>query len=99
MKNIIKKALNEIGGYDDPEIGGKHEEFLMKSLLENYLSFRQSMDMLSELLPAIIVQDKLKNELADVANSLVEPMNNYTRLMRDIQEQHRERSTGSEEVD
>jgi|1_EtaG_2_1085319.scaffolds.fasta_scaffold01672_4 argonaute-like protein implicated in RNA metabolism and viral defense len=99
MKNIIKKALNEIGGYDDPEIGGKHEEFLMKSLLENYLSFRQSMDMLSELLPAIIVQDKLKNELADVANSLVEPMNNYTRLMRDIQEQHRERSTGSDEVD
>ena len=100
QEDILEQIeLHEIGGYDDPEIGGKHEEFLMKSLLENYLSFRDSMDSLGELLPEIIVQDKLKNELANIANDLVEPMNNYTSLIRNIHGQHTERSKGNDELD
>ena len=80
-KDQYKQLVTEVGGYDDPDIGYKDEEFIMKSLLENYMKFRESMDGLSELLPAIVVQDRLKNDLGNIRNSLVEPLNNYSKLM------------------
>ena len=76
-----KQLVNEVGGYDDPNIGAKDEEFIMKALLENYMNFRDSMDSLTELIPGIVVQDRLKYDLGDIRNSLVEPLNKYSMLM------------------
>ena len=76
-----KQLVNEVGGYDDPNIGAKDEEFIMKALLENYMNFRDSMDSLTELIPGIVVQDRLKNDLGNIRNSLVKPLNNYSKLM------------------
>ena len=76
-----KQLVNEVGGYDDPNIGAKDEEFIMKALLENYMNFRDSMDSLTELIPGIVVQDRLKYDLGDIRNSLVKPLNNYSKLM------------------
>jgi len=59
----------------------------MKSLIENYFKFRESMDDLSQLVPSILVQDALKNELGHIRNNLVEPMNKYSALMLKIKGQ------------
>ena len=80
-KGQYKQLVTEVGGYDDPDIGAKDEEFIMKSLLENYMNFRDSMDSLTELIPGIVIQDRLKNDLGNIRNSLVEPLNKYSMLM------------------
>ena len=84
-KGQYKQLVNEVGGYDDHNIGAQDEEAIMKYLMENYSQFREAMDGLSELLPSIVVQDHLKNDLGNVRNSLVEPLNNYSRLMIKLQ--------------
>jgi hypothetical protein len=90
-KGQYKQLVNEVGGYDDPNIGAQDEEAIMKSLMENYLQFREAMDNITELVPGIVVQDRLKNELGDIRNSLVEPMNQYSALMLKIKGQSQER--------
>jgi len=79
-----KKLLNEVGGYDDPSIGAKDEESILKLVLEAYLKLRGGMDSLQEILRAIVVQDELKTELHSIRQDLVKPLNNFTELMLDI---------------
>ena len=43
-KGQYKQLVNEVGGYDDPNIGAQDEEAIMKSLMENYFQFREAMD-------------------------------------------------------
>ena len=86
-KGQYKQLVNEVGGYDDPNIGAQDEEAIMRSMMENYFQFREAMDNLSELVPGILVQDALKNELGHIRNTLVEPMNQYSALMLKIKGQ------------
>jgi hypothetical protein len=90
-KGQYKQLVNEVGGYDDPTIGASDEGAIMKSLIENYFQFREAMDNLSELVPAIVVQDRLKNDLGNIRNSLVEPMNQYSQLMLKLKGQSQDR--------
>ena len=71
-KGQYKQLVTEVGGYDDPDIGAKDEEFIMKSLLENYMNFRDSMDSLTELIPGIVIQDRLKNDLGNICHEHIE---------------------------
>lgn len=82
-----QKLLNEVGGYDDFNIGAEDEEALMKLLLDNYMKFRDSMNNLSTLIEGIYVQDKLKQELGEIRNDFVRPMNNFSKIMIQIKTQ------------
>jgi len=90
-KGQYKQLVNEVGGYDDPNIGAQDEEAIMKSLMENYFQFREAMDNISELVPGIVVQDRLKNDLGAIRNNLVEPMNQYSQLMLKLKGQSQDR--------
>ena len=83
-KGQYKQLVNEVGGYDDPNIGAQDEGAIMESLMENYFKFREAMDSLTELVPGIVVQDRLKNDLGEIRNRLVEPMNEYSKLMLQV---------------
>jgi len=82
-----QKLLNEVGGYDDPNIGAQDEEAMMKTLFENYMKFRDSMDVFSSLVEGILVQDRLKHELGKVRNDFVGPMNDYSKIMVQLKSQ------------
>lgn len=90
-KGQYKQLVNEVGGYDDPNIGAHDEEAIMKSLMENYFQFREAMDNITKLVPGIVVQDRLKNDLGNIRNSLVEPMNQYSSLMLKLKGQSQDR--------
>ena len=76
-----KQLVKEVGGYDDPNIGAEDEKALLENILKNYMLFRDAMDNLGEFIPGIVVQDRLKNDLGNIRNSLVKPLNNYSKLM------------------
>ena len=83
-KGQYKQLVNEVGGYDDPNIGAEDEQAIMKSVMVTYFKFREAMDDLTQLVPGIVVQDHLKNDLGDIRNNLVEPLNQYSALMLKI---------------
>jgi hypothetical protein len=76
--------LVEAGGYDDDSIGMSDEKRIVGDLMENYMSFRKSMDGMVDLVGSIVVQDRLKNDLATVKDSFVDPMNGYGKFMMDV---------------
>ena len=76
--------LVEAGGYDDDNIGLSDEKRIREDLMENYLSFRNSMDNMLDLLGSIVVQDRLKNGLGTVKNNFVEPMNDYGKFLMEV---------------
>jgi len=76
--------LVEAGGYDDDSIGMSDEKRIVEDLMENYMSFRKSMDGMVDLVGSIVVQDRLKNDLATVKDSFVDPMNGYGKFMMDV---------------
>ena len=90
-KGQYKQLVNEVGGYDDPNIGAQDEGAIMESLIDNYFKFRDAMDNLSQLIPGIVVQDRLKNDLGNIRNGLVEPMNQYSSLMLKLKGQSQDR--------
>jgi hypothetical protein len=79
-----KALINEIGGYDDPIIGMQDESSIIKQILEAHTHLKQGMDILTRLIPGIIVQDRLRSELSYVRNQLVDPMNEFNGLLRRI---------------
>jgi F0F1-type ATP synthase assembly protein I len=83
-----KKLMSEIGGYDDPMIGRQDEEAIMGTIIEAYKNLTNGMNILSDLIPGILVQDRLRNELMEVRESLVNPLNNFSELLRRIHGQH-----------
>ena len=76
--------LVEVGGYDDDRIGLSDEKRIREELMENYLSFRNSMDNMLDLLGSIVVQDRLKNGLGTVKNNFVDPMNDYSKFLMEV---------------
>ena len=76
--------LVEAGGYDDDSIGMSDEKRIVGDLMENYMSFRKSMDGMLDLVGSIVVQDRLKNDLATVKDSFVDPMNGYGKFMMNV---------------
>jgi hypothetical protein len=91
-----RKLVNEVGGYDDPTTGMRDEEAIMAGLIESYKSLTNGMNQLSELIPGIIIQDRLREEIVDVRESLVAPLNGFSAVMRRIhgqqsQEEDRDR--------
>ena len=76
--------LVEAGGYDDDSIGMSDEKRIVEDLMENYMSFRKSMDGMVDLVGSIVVQDRLKNDLATVKDSFVDPMNGYGKFMMNV---------------
>lgn len=76
--------LVEAGGYDDDSIGMSDEKRIVGDLMENYMSFRKSMDGMVDLVGSIVVQDRLKNDLATVKDSFVDPMNGYGKFMMNV---------------
>tara|TARA_R110002051_G_scaffold177105_3_gene247063 strand:- start:1280 stop:1594 length:315 start_codon:yes stop_codon:yes gene_type:complete len=76
--------LVEAGGYDDDNIGLSDEKRILEELMKNYVSFRQSMDGMIDLLGSIVVQDRLKERLGTVKNELVDPMNSYTKFAMEV---------------
>ncbi len=83
-----RKLMSEIGGYDDPMIGRQDEEAIMGTIIEAYKNLTNGMNILSDLIPGILVQDRLRNELMEVRESLVNPLNNFSELLRRIHGQH-----------
>ena len=76
--------LVEVGGYDDDSVGLSDEKRIREELMENYYSFRTSMDDMLDLLGSIVVQDRLREGLATVKDEFVDPMNNYTKFLREV---------------
>ncbi len=60
------------------------EKRIVEDLMENYMSFRKSMDGMVDLVGSIVVQDRLKNDLATVKDSFVDPMNGYGKFMMNV---------------
>ena len=85
-----KKLMNEIGGYDDPATGRRDEEAIMRTVIESYKNLTNGMNILSDLIPGILVQDRLRNQLMEIRESLVNPLNGFSALLRDIQGQQGE---------
>lgn len=94
-----QKLMNEIGGYDDPFTGARDEEAILKQVFEIHRNLIDGMDQLSNLVPAILVQDRLKMELGEIRNGLVEPLNKYNALMRNIRGQFGETEESDMELD
>ena len=76
--------LVEAGGYDDDNIGLSDEKRILEELMKNYVSFRQSMDGMIDLLGSIVVQDRLKERLGTVKKELGDPMNSYTNFTMEV---------------
>ena len=85
-----KKLMSEIGGYDDPATGRRDEEAIMRTVIESYKNLTNGMNILSDLIPGILVQDRLRNQLMEIRESLVNPLNGFSALLRDIQGQQGE---------
>lgn len=85
-----KKLMNEIGGYDDPMIGRQDEEAIMRTVIESYKNLTNGMNILSDLIPGVLVQDRLRNQLMEIRESLVNPLNGFSALLRDIHGQQGE---------
>lgn len=80
-KKQLENLLNEAGGYDDPFTGMRDEKAIVSKVVEAYMHLRQGMDMLGELKQGIVVQDRLREDLGQVRNLLVEPMNEFADIM------------------
>jgi hypothetical protein len=89
-----KKLMTEIGGYDDPTTGMRDEQVIMRRVIESYKGLTNGMNLLSDLIPEIIVQDRLKSQLIEIRESLVNPLNGFSQLLRDI---HGQQSEGHSE--
>lgn len=79
-----KKLMSEIGGYDDPATGMRDEQAMMDRVIESYKSLTNGMNILSDLIPGVIVQDRLREQLKEIRESLVNPLNGFSGLLRDI---------------
>ena len=79
-----RKLVNEVGGYDDPTTGMRDEEAIMGGLIESYKNITKGMTILDELIPGVIVHDRLRIELMKIHRSLVEPINGFSAFMKEI---------------
>ena len=94
-----KKLMNEIGGYDDPATGRRDEQAMMDRVIESYKNLTNGMNILSDLIPGVIVQDRLRNQLMEIRESLVNPLNGFSALLRDIHGQQDEGHTEDSDME
>ena len=93
------KLMNEIGGYDDPATGMRDEQAMMDRVIEAYKNLTNGMNILSDLIPGVIVQDRLREQLKEIRESLVNPLNGFSGLLRDIYGQQDEGHTEDSDIE
>ena len=71
---IKENKLNEIGGYDDPNMFAKHAGSYLDEVKETYNTMSQTLNNLDKLSREVL-DDTLRRELESFLKSMVDPFN------------------------
>jgi hypothetical protein len=81
LEKLVRKIINEVGGYDDPNVMGLHAGHVMSNLVGSYEDIA---NMISSLTNVIRDGKVTKEDIVDYLDQIVNELSVIKKIIRDV---------------